>query len=249
MKKVLKNFLAQVKQLSLTSEERTATRVALLREVQFHDSAELFSQVNNVQLTAEEKLDVRKMLQAHITATPKVSTFGMLLISLRHLCSYRGFQIAMALVLLITFTGGSAYAAESALPGEFLYPVKRYINEPIISTLQVSPMAQAQWSVTLFNRRLEEVALVTKKNPKLSAEAERDLLSQSEEVKMRAKALKSEKDADEVRRSVRQKRPSRTVYNRAFIQTRFHSRNEIYIRISSYANKKTALFAYAKRAA
>lgn len=65
-------------------------------------------------------------------------------------------KAAAALVLLLTLGGGTSYAAESALPGETLYPVKVRFNEPIAGFFTIGDKANAKWQARLAERRLGE---------------------------------------------------------------------------------------------
>lgn len=66
---------------------------------------------------------------------------------------------APALVaVLIVVGGGTAAAAEGALPGDILYPVKVHVNEEMRATLATTPKAKADWQVSRAERRLEEAA-------------------------------------------------------------------------------------------
>jgi len=69
----------------------------------------------------------------------------------------RGVQFAAASLALVLVVGtGTAYAAESALPGDALYTIKVNVEEPIQGALATSPQAKAQWSAELATRRLSE---------------------------------------------------------------------------------------------
>lgn len=63
-----------------------------------------------------------------------------------------------AAVLLIAALGGTAYASESALPGDALYPVKVGFTEPLQGALIPSDRGRAAWHAILAERRLEETA-------------------------------------------------------------------------------------------
>src|SRR3989344_1189344 len=65
---------------------------------------------------------------------------------------------AFAAVFVLIIGGGTAAAAEGALPGDILYPVKVHVNEEMRATLTVSPKAKADWQVVRAERRLEEAA-------------------------------------------------------------------------------------------
>ncbi|TSC79536.1 MAG: hypothetical protein G01um101425_467 [Candidatus Peregrinibacteria bacterium Gr01-1014_25] len=63
----------------------------------------------------------------------------------------------MACVILLMTTGVTvSFAAESALPGDVLYPVKIYVNESVQSLRQSTPTAKAAWAVERVERRLRE---------------------------------------------------------------------------------------------
>jgi hypothetical protein len=63
---------------------------------------------------------------------------------------------AIAVLAIFIAMGTGIIGAEAALPGDFLYPVKISITEPLIGALHFSPEAQAQWQVRLLARRARE---------------------------------------------------------------------------------------------
>lgn len=69
--------------------------------------------------------------------------------------SYR-YTMTIVLLLALLAGGGTSLAAEQALPGDILYPVKVDLVEPIRATLAVSPEAKAKWEARIAERRLEE---------------------------------------------------------------------------------------------
>jgi hypothetical protein len=64
---------------------------------------------------------------------------------------------SLAVVALVIGTGGIGAAAETALPGDFLYPMKTEVNEAAMEILAVGPEANAQAKVEIVHRRTEEV--------------------------------------------------------------------------------------------
>lgn len=64
----------------------------------------------------------------------------------------------MAAVMIVVLSTGTAFAAENALPGDFLYDIKVSVNEPVISALSVSTEAKASWAIERAERRIEEAA-------------------------------------------------------------------------------------------
>ncbi len=69
--------------------------------------------------------------------------------------------ITTALVLTLFMGVGTSYAAEGALPGDSLYPVKIQVNEKIQGALALSDEAKADFYASRAERRLEEVELLT----------------------------------------------------------------------------------------
>lgn len=69
--------------------------------------------------------------------------------------------VAFALVLLLIVGGGTAYAAEGALPGDALYPIKVNVVEEAVAAVQVSDTAKAQWAAQRAERRLTEATTLT----------------------------------------------------------------------------------------
>lgn len=118
---------------------------------------EQLKKLRNLTLTNEERSRMRAELLAYAelhagsaVSAPVRSPFSILRIRL-----YAGMTAA---VLLIAALGGTAYASESALPGDALYPVKVGIAEPIQTALVPSDRGKAAWHAILAERRLEEAA-------------------------------------------------------------------------------------------
>lgn len=82
--------------------------------------------------------------------------------------------IAAALVLVMVFGSGVSYAAENALPGDALYTVKTYINEPTRVALATNAEAKAEVQIELAERRIEEAAILAAEG-RLDEETEDDL--------------------------------------------------------------------------
>jgi hypothetical protein len=82
--------------------------------------------------------------------------------------------IAAALVLVLVFGSGVSYAAENALPGDALYTVKTYINEPARVALATNAEAKAEVQIELAERRIEEAAVLAAEG-RLDEETENEL--------------------------------------------------------------------------
>ncbi len=79
---------------------------------------------------------------------------------------------ALALVLIISTGSGAAFAAERALPGDILYPIKTQVSEPVAVALAVSTEDQARVHATLAVRRATEAAALAQKGTLSDAQAE-----------------------------------------------------------------------------
>lgn len=67
--------------------------------------------------------------------------------------------IAAVLVVGIILSGaGVSYAAESAVPGDVLYPIKVSVNEEVRSAFAQGHEKKAEWEAVRAERRLEEAA-------------------------------------------------------------------------------------------
>lgn len=71
--------------------------------------------------------------------------------------NYHRQAVAFAVVFaLVITTGGTSYAAASALPGEALYSIKVNVNEEIQSLVALSPDAKARVGIARTTKRLKE---------------------------------------------------------------------------------------------
>jgi len=66
----------------------------------------------------------------------------------------------LAVVLVVFAGGGTAAAAQGALPGDVLYPVKISVNEAVEAALATTPVAKAEVSAKLAVRRVEEAEVL-----------------------------------------------------------------------------------------
>lgn len=63
---------------------------------------------------------------------------------------------ATLLLALLLGTGGTSFAAQGAVPGDFLYPVKVHVNENVRSSLALGADAEARVQAKFLEERLEE---------------------------------------------------------------------------------------------
>ncbi|MDO8581171.1 MAG: DUF5667 domain-containing protein, partial [Candidatus Omnitrophota bacterium] len=84
---------------------------------------------------------------------------------------FRPMPIFATLLMVALIGGGTSYAAERALPGDPLYPVKVHVNEEVKAALSFSSESKADWDASRAERRLEEAADLAA-NGKLNAETQ-----------------------------------------------------------------------------
>lgn len=131
---------------------------------------------NNLQLTKTEKAGVRGVLTTTMAASGMVLSAaervngrehllgfmeqnGRVTFNLRSIASvvktfFRMPMLALGLVLLVTTS--VAAAADSVLPGSFLYPVKLHVTEPIQKLLLRTPERRTEWELKRLERRITE---------------------------------------------------------------------------------------------
>jgi len=104
--------------------------------------------------------------------------------------------VALALVVILALGGGTAYAAESALPGDTLYSVKVDIVEEALAVVTISDEARVRWDVRRAERRLEEAVELTSEG-RMTDEAQTEIEERfekfAEAVEVRAKVVEEKK--------------------------------------------------------
>lgn len=115
----------------------------------------IIEQLRSVTLSDRERAMLRTKLIAHIYAdgvrqiVPSPWTW---LFRAKHLQ-----VIVLSLVIIASYGSSVTLAAEGALPGDVLYPVKIHVIESVVRIITAtSPAAEATFETTLLERRLEE---------------------------------------------------------------------------------------------
>lgn len=119
----------------------------------------------NVRLTTDERERMKRVLSEYVAMKPlrvapldRRAPLSYALISFYALSRK---SIAGILVAVLLFSGaGVSFAAENALPGDVLYPIKVEVNEPVVAALSVSQESKVLWNAERAERRLEEAALL-----------------------------------------------------------------------------------------
>lgn len=116
---------------------------------------------------------------------PVVSPWAHLFFSKRVQASF------LSVVIILGYGSSVALAAEGALPGDILYPVKTRVTEPVVRLVTVStPAEEAKFETKLLERRLEEAETLEtdkKLGPELRHEVRESVRAQSVKAKMKSK--------------------------------------------------------------
>jgi hypothetical protein len=140
----IKNIIISARSVRLSPSERAEARAALHSYMQFHP-------VRN--------MGAIRHIGQETSKSPSLTIFR----------SYFK-PMTIALIIAVLIGGGASFAAEGALPGDWLYPVKISVNEEVRSFVAFSDEAQARWDARRAERRLEEAAELAAEG-KLDAEA------------------------------------------------------------------------------
>ena len=180
-----------------------------------HKLNNLIQDLQNVKMTQQEKSEVlmrswstiEKIEAAHEFSANKsrLAEVGQKDVSLTKSLksawySYfmeKKFVPALSLALLLLATGGTSLAAETALPGDLLYPVKISLNEQVRSFTAITPEAKAKFALEVTDRRLKEVALLSSRgllNAETSSIIQSQLLKQAGQIKNQVASLVSTKN-------------------------------------------------------
>ncbi len=110
-------------------------------------------ELHKIQLSADEKQHMLGRIHSHMNAHPmpaKKTWYAWLIIP-----RYQLVRVGFA-VFILAMSGGVVLAAEHALPGDILYPVKLNVNEKVEGVFKTTPAAKAAWQEQQAVRRLKE---------------------------------------------------------------------------------------------
>ena len=115
-------------------------------------------------LTPEEKNASRNALLSHMERFPFERTLEPRQnFSFFSLFSNRYAAAALIAVLAIGLGSSVCYAAESAVPGDILYPIKINVTEKVLTATSLTPKTKAVWEEKRAERRLEEAEKLSAK--------------------------------------------------------------------------------------
>jgi len=131
MKKAIKQLRQNGKEVKLTKLEHDNFKILLKQVI--------------------KEQPVRKMgIGRHIIQSVATTFYSLFLT--------KNYMFAKIIIMITLFAGGgTAVAAEKALPGDVLYPVKLRVNEQVRSAISINSESKVQWDIRRAERRLEEL--------------------------------------------------------------------------------------------
>ena len=136
--KLTKEYFEKWHSLKLREASRTRLHDELLSYARFHPTGE----------------DVRVIGENRSIYVPQNTSFITKLYTLRIT------RMTAFLLIALLISGGTSFAAESAIPGDILYPIKVEVNENIQSAFALSDKSEATLQTHLAEKRLEEASLL-----------------------------------------------------------------------------------------
>lgn len=179
---LLERFFSAAKRVKLQNAERASIRSILAHSVRegaqdglldMMDAppAPFVAAARSVHAHGEDIARVRATLASYTTSYVPSHQRRFLLLK-------RSFA---AFAATLVFGSTVCAAAESAVPGDVLYPVKTAVNEPILEAwASLTPADRARWKVTQVNRRLKEMATLSDRKA-LTPDREEKLLQKIDE--------------------------------------------------------------------
>ncbi len=164
----LEDLLASLATLKLSEQERDEHR-DLLRALSDDPRAPRHLSVADLHLRSEEKSVIRADLIRNIEARRMSLRPGL---SVRRFVVVRSLATVLAAVVLLFASGGAIVsAAESTIPGDFLYGLKTGVTERVLAAFQ----SKDAWAMQKVERRLRE-AQVAAARPSLTDEQESSVI-------------------------------------------------------------------------
>ena len=158
-----------------------------------HPPHKFIEELRSVALTESERVALRASLLAKMreggAQRPVVSPWSHLFFSKRVQAGF------LSMIIVMSYTSSVAFAAEGALPGDILYPIKTKVAEPVVRLVTVStPAEEAKFETKILERRLEEAETLEqdkKLDQELKREVRESVRAQSAKAKMKIKGISS----------------------------------------------------------
>jgi hypothetical protein len=151
-----------------------------------------------ISLSSQEKAVIKRSLLHYIKEHPMADVRPTLSFWANPF-SRLSYASAFVVVLIIGVLagGGAGLAAEKALPGDILYPVKVNVNEEVRTWFLASDEAKANWEIERSERRLQEaeqLASTGSLTAKNRAIVESNFTAQSQRVKDRIEKFENKQN-------------------------------------------------------
>lgn len=151
----------------------------------------IFRKGREIRLDPSEKGKMRDFIVSYAKRNKKSQKF--------HIFSFSG-SIPAILSFLVIFGGaGISFAAEKALPGDILYPVKIGVNEEVRGLLAVSDENKVKWLTKVAERRMEETETLAKENrldQKAQEKIERSFDENTKKIQEKLKVIGDKNNAN-----------------------------------------------------
>lgn len=127
-----------------------------------------------ISLTHEEREKMRGVLHAYMAMKPiRAPSVAAEPAVFSWFFTLRPVAVVLAFAVFAS-SAGISYAAEGALPGDLLYPIKTHVNEPVKGALAVSPSAKTAWAMRVAGERIKEATMLAAEG-RLNSEHQQEL--------------------------------------------------------------------------
>jgi hypothetical protein len=156
----------------------------------------LKNEAHTIKLSQNEKQAMRAAVYAAIEEipTPVHEVYTVRAVRSTYMWFSPRFALPFAVLLVMGLGTGTAFAAQGALPGDILYPVKIHVNEAVEVALATTPAQKAQTEESIADLRVVEAQTLAAQG-RLDATTTQELEDNFNEHASRALAFSGEEEA------------------------------------------------------
>lgn len=151
---------------------------------------------DEIQLSENERAYLARVVKEYVAMKPLPASAPQSISITWFSFSWIHRPIVAALAFAFIFTGGVSFAAESALPGDVLYAIKKNVNESVKVALATDVTAQASVQIELAERRIAEASALAAED-RLDEATQESLATAFESHTESAKIIMEEIDAED----------------------------------------------------